>query len=302
MPSKAWSGFWRLADPKITSASTASMFLGAAAAAREGPLDWGLLAATALGVWAVEVAKNASGEVFDYDSGADLAVAPEDRSPFSGGKRVLVDGLLSRDETIAVAAGGYALGAAVFQALCRYGPPGVFEVGLAGAALSYFYHAPPLKLAYRGWGEAAVALAYGPLISGGVYLVQRGVLPARILALGVPLGLMIGAFLWVNEFPDHDADRRAGKRTWVVRLGRPAAAGAFVGIVAASLAAVAVLPSIGFPPLIVLGGAAGWPAARAARRLLESPESTPDIIPAQAWTLHAFLLLALGMGVGLLAG
>lgn len=302
MTPAGWPGFWRLADPKITLASTASMFLGAAAAARDGPLDACLLAATVLGIWAVEVAKNASGEVFDYDGGTDLAVRPEDRSPFSGGKRVLVDGLLSREQTIGISVAGYAVGAAVFQALIRQGPPGLVCLGLAGAALSFFYHAPPLRLSYRGLGEAAVALAYGPLISGGTYLLQRGVLPAKILLLGCPLGLMIGAFLWVNEFPDHDADRATGKRTCVVRLGRPRAAAAFAVIVVAALALLAALPALGFPPAVCLGGVAAWPAARAARRLLAAPESTPDIIAAQEWTLKAFLLLAVGTGMGLLVG
>jgi hypothetical protein len=44
------------------------------------------------------------------------------------------------------------------------------------------------------------------------------------------------------------------------------------------------------------------PAAAAARRLLRSPEATPQVVPAQAWTLLSFLLLAAGAGLGLLLG
>jgi 1,4-dihydroxy-2-naphthoate polyprenyltransferase len=106
------AGVWRLADPKITLASAASLFLGTAAAAADGPLAWGWLAVTALGIFFVEVAKNASGEVFDFDSGADGAVPPADRSPFSGGKRVLVDALLTRRQTWTVAAVAYGLATA----------------------------------------------------------------------------------------------------------------------------------------------------------------------------------------------
>src|SRR6476646_9777956 len=98
------AGIWRLADPKISLASIASLFLGACAAARDGPLSWVWLAVTVAGIFAIEVAKNASGEVFDFDSGTDASVADEDRSPFSGGKRVMVDGLLTRGETVAIAA------------------------------------------------------------------------------------------------------------------------------------------------------------------------------------------------------
>ena len=113
----AAEGIWRLADPKITLASVASLFLGTAAAARAGSLSWGWLALTVLGVFFIEVAKNASGEVVDFDSGTDAAVAPEDRSPFSGGKRVLVDGLLSRAQVLAVAAVAYGLAVAAGMAI-----------------------------------------------------------------------------------------------------------------------------------------------------------------------------------------
>lgn len=105
-------GFWRLADPKISLASMALIFLGACAAGVEGPLHFGWLVVTMLGIFAIEVAKNASGEIFDFDSGADLAVAPPDRTrtPFSGGKRVLVDGLLTRGETAVISLIAYLIG------------------------------------------------------------------------------------------------------------------------------------------------------------------------------------------------
>jgi 1,4-dihydroxy-2-naphthoate octaprenyltransferase len=99
-------GIWRLADPKVSLASMASMFLGACAAAHDGPIAWGWLALSVPGIFFIEAAKNASGEVFDFDSGADTGVAAEDRSPFSGGKRVLVDGFLTRRQTVTLAGVG----------------------------------------------------------------------------------------------------------------------------------------------------------------------------------------------------
>ncbi len=70
------------------------------------------------------------------------------------------------------------------------------------------YHAPPFKLSYRGLGELAVALGYGPLIAIGTYLVRRGHVTSEVLFVSPPLGLLIGAFLWINEFPDYAADER----------------------------------------------------------------------------------------------
>ena len=296
----AMEGVWRLADPKITTASLASLFLGAAAAAREGPLSWWWLAATVLGIVFVEIAKNASGEVVDFDSGADQAVASEDRSPFSGGKRVLVEGLLSRSRVVGVATAAYAMAIATGLAIAVWREPRVIAVGVVGVALAFFYHAPPARLAYRGLGEIAVAACYGPLIAGGAYLVQRGLVTPDVVLPSLPLGLMVAAFLWINEFPDRHADRAAGKRTLVVRLGPERAARAFFALVVAAYAMVLVLPVVGAPPGVLLGLAGAPLGVRAARRLRAGHSTTASVVPAQGWTLASFLLLAAGEGVGLL--
>ncbi|MFW5924934.1 MAG: prenyltransferase [Myxococcota bacterium] len=291
-------GVWRVADPKITLASVASMALGGGAAAHEGPLAWGWLALTVVGVFCFEAAKNASGEIFDWDSGADSAVSDEERTPFSGGKRVIVDGLLTRRQTAWVAAAFYAVGVAAGLIIVLLREPRVLWLGMIGAGLAFFYHAPPLKLAYRGLGELAVAIAYGPIIAAGTYLVQRQALGGSILLGSIPLGIAIMAFLWINEFPDRRADEAAGKRTLVVRLGPVWAARAFAGLVALGYLALLLLPLAGVPRT-VWAGLIGLPhGVAAARRLLRASGAAKEIIPAQGWTLLSFVLMALGAALG----
>lgn len=162
--SNRWNGFRRIADPKVTLASVAGMTLGAALAAAAGPLDVVWLLLTVFGVFCIEFAKNAAGEIVDWDSGTDLAVEPADRSPFSGGKRVLVEGLLARREVVAIAVLFYVLALLVAASVVVWREPRALGLAAAGVLLAYFYHASPFKLAYRGFGEAAVALTYGPLL------------------------------------------------------------------------------------------------------------------------------------------
>jgi 1,4-dihydroxy-2-naphthoate octaprenyltransferase len=293
-----WHGLARLADPKVSLASFASLFLGSAAAAVAGPLHGGWLLLTVLGIFAIEVAKNAMGEVVDWDSGVDQAVAPDERSPFSGGKRVLVDGLLSRRETQGIGAIAYAVGIACGLAIAFGRAPVVLWIGLVGVALAHAYHGWPLRLAYHGLGELAVMVTYGPLIAAGAYAVQVGHLDRAVVLAALPLGLLIGAFLWINEFPDHRADAAGGKRNLVVRLGRQRASRVFAAILAVAFGLLVLLPFLGLPPGVLLGLVAAIPAFAAARRLMDSPESVARIIPAQAWTLFAFLLYALGAGTG----
>jgi 1,4-dihydroxy-2-naphthoate octaprenyltransferase len=293
-------GFWRLADPKISLASMASLFLGACAAAVAGPLHWGWLALTVLGIFCIEVAKNASGEIFDYDSGADPGVAPEHLTPFSGGKRVLVEGLLTRGQTIGIAAVAYLLGIAIGLVIVLYREPMVLWLGMVGVGAAYFYNAAPLRLAYRGLGELTVAFCYGPLICCGMYLVQQGTVTPQVVALAGPLGLLIGAFLWINEFPDVHADQKANKKTWVVRMGPQKASRVFAMILVTAFILLAELPFLGFPRSVWIAAIAIPPAFLAARRLWVDYDHAQRLVPAQVNTLLAFVLFAVGGGVGLL--
>lgn len=293
------AGVWRVADPKITLASVASMIAGAALAAHDGPMAWGWLALTVLGVFAVEAAKNASGEIFDWDSGCDTGLTDDERTPFSGGKRVIVDGLMTRGQTAVMAAAFYLVAIVAGLAIVLVREPDVLYVGMVGVALAFFYHAPPFQLAYRGLGELAVGLSYGPVIAAGTYLVQRGTVTPELLWLSAPLGLAVAAFLWVNELPDARADAAAGKRTLVVRLGRRRAAVAYVALIAVTYAGVLALPLAGLP-LAVWGGLAGLPTSiLAARIIVRFPDTPARLVPAQGLTLLSFLLLAAGAGAGL---
>jgi 1,4-dihydroxy-2-naphthoate octaprenyltransferase len=281
------------------------MIVGGAVAAHDGPIAWGWLALTVLGVFAVEAAKNASGEIFDWDSGTDASITEAERTPFSGGKRVLVDGVMSRRQTAWVAGAFYLIAIVVGLAIVIVREPAVLYLGVAGLALAYFYEAPPLQLAYHGLGELAVAVSYGPVVAAGTYLVQRHTVSADVLWASAPIGLAIAAFLWVNELPDARADAAAGKRTLVVRLGRRRAAWAFAALIALAYAGVLALPLAGLSRAS-WGGLLGLPLALvAARRLIRVTaaagpnDGAAELVPAQVATLVSFVLMAIGLGLGL---
>jgi 1,4-dihydroxy-2-naphthoate polyprenyltransferase len=293
------AGVWRLSDPKISLASIASMTLAAGAARHAGDVSVTWLAITVLGILAIEVAKNASGEVVDWDTGADAAIRPEERTPFSGGKRVIVDGFLTRAQTVRVALVAYAIGIAIGVVIATLREPRVWLFGIVGVACAFFYHAAPLRLSYRGLGEAAVAFCYGPLVACGTYLVQHHRVDGLVVPLSILLGLLIAAFLWVNEFPDARADALAGKRTLVVRMGKERAARVFAALVVGPFLALAVLAWTGLPPGVLLALAGALPALQAARSVLSTPDDTRRIAAAQGSTLFAFVLFALGSAAGL---
>tara|TARA_R110002049_G_scaffold31098_26_gene105913 strand:- start:1076 stop:1993 length:918 start_codon:yes stop_codon:yes gene_type:complete len=301
MASQFSVGFWRLADPKISITSVASMAIGAALAARDGSVSWYWLLIMGFAMFCMEVAKNAWGDVYDYDSGTDLAVKAEDRTDFSGGKRVLVDNILTRRQTWAIAllfgAAGLALGA--MMVFLR--EPSIFWLGTVALVLGWSYHGPPLQLAYRGLGELDVVLCYGPLIAMATYALLTHSYNTDVIWASLPLGLFIAAFLWVNEFPDYEADRSVGKNNMVVQLGRQRASRVLPLIYLLALLLLLCAIWIGaLPAPALLGATAAIPAAIASRWTWQNPQTFYRQQPVQPLALLAFVLLSAGITAGIL--
>jgi len=292
-------GIYRLADPKIMLASLVPFAAGAAIAHREGARVSPLLAVLALGaVFGVEVGKNAVNDLYDFRSGADLGVRPEERTPFSGGKRVLVDGLLTERQVIANAFAGFGFALLLGLYLALAVDPRLFALGALGAAVSIAYTAPPFRLSYRGLGELAVFATYGPGIVLGAEALFAGRITPVAVWVSLSLGALIANVLLVNELPDERADRGAGKRTWVVRLGRRGAT---------RIALALFLAGFGLPWIAIAAGQTarlagvllGVPAAAIAMRELTRP-SGARIVVAEAATLLAYVLAGAGLAVALL--
>ena len=97
-------GFWQIADPKIWIGSVVPLCFGAVLAytiEHKFSLFWFLL--SSVGIFLIETGKNAVNEIVDYLSGADTGVDEEHRTPFSGGKKTITEGIFGIKENIIVA-------------------------------------------------------------------------------------------------------------------------------------------------------------------------------------------------------
>lgn len=89
-----------------------------------------------------------------------------------------------------------------------------------GFLAAYFYVGPPLKLAYRGWGETVIAFSYGPAMLLGSFYLQRQKIESPAVFVSLICALALFSLAIVNEIPDYYQDRLVGKRNLVVRLGQ----------------------------------------------------------------------------------
>jgi 1,4-dihydroxy-2-naphthoate octaprenyltransferase len=93
-------------------------------------------------------------------------------------------------------------------------------VGIASIAAGVLYTGGPKPYGYEGLGEVFVFLFFGVVAVAGSAFAQLESWPWQAFVLAVPVGLLAAAILVVNNVRDMDSDRRAGKRTLAVRLGR----------------------------------------------------------------------------------
>ena len=96
----------------------------------------------------------------------------------------------------------------------------ILYIGITGFFIGYFYTAQPLKHGYTAMGELITIIACGPLIVYGSYYVIAQTHAIQPLFASIPIGILVGLILYINEFPDHEADKKVGKKTLVVILGK----------------------------------------------------------------------------------
>ena len=115
----------------------------------------------------------------------------------------------------------------------------ILLIGALSIAAGVLYTGGPRPYGYAGLGEVFVFLFFGLVAVNGSYYVQLEELDALPLGLSIAIGFLSTAILVVNNVRDIETDRRAGKMTLAVRIGRDNAATLYSALVAG---AFVVLP------------------------------------------------------------
>jgi len=221
---------WLMATrPATLLVGLVPVLVGSAIAHAADALRLGPALAALWGSIFLQIGSNLANDVFDYEKGADT----KDRL---GPVRVTQAGLLTPGQVKAGMVGSFVLAfvAGIYLTWVAGWP--IVVIGLCSIAAAVAYTGGPYPLGYNGLGEVFVFLFFGLVAVPGTVFVQAGrVLPASWLA-ALPVGLLAAAVLMVNNVRDHETDRVAGKRTLVVRFGRPFGVGLYLVFVLVSCA------------------------------------------------------------------
>lgn len=275
------------------------VLLGWAAAIYDGhAVDAVHLALAAAGALAAHIAVNALNEYEDFRSGLDFHT---ERTPFSGGTGVLPSHPDKAHYALIVALGALCIVVAVGAYFIRLRGPGIFPLGLAGVLIIVMYtrwltRSPLLCLLAPGIG-------FGPLMVLGVYYVLTGVYGVTALLVSLLPLFMVSDLLLINQFPDREADRWAGRNHLLLAWGSPAGVLVYGIFLCAAYVSVVLGVMLGvLPPPVLLSLATVPLAALAFRGLRRHQDTVPALVPHMAQhvalTLVTPLLLALGIAIG----
>ena len=295
-----WLVIMRL--PFLT-ATFVPLFAGAAVADMLGyTVSWGWLGLTILGGSLLHIGTNTANDYYDHKSGTDEANVNY-MVPFSGGSRSIQMGLISAKGMLTVSIVAFTLSALVGIPLIQKAGMPVLWLGLIGFLAGLFYTAPPFRFASRkGLGELLIGLNFGPLMVAGSTLVQTGELLAQSFLAGIPIGLLVAAIVYVNDFPDHDGDKATGKNTLIVVFGPEKARLGFVLLISSAFLSIAIMAANGtFPMLTLISLLASYFAINIVKVLYKYYDNRL-LQPANAGTinLHAItgILFCIGIWLG----
>ncbi len=287
------SRFWTLAMPAV------GVLVGTLTATYWGfSLSLGRFILADLGAVALQAATNMINDYYDYVQGTDTfdALSQERIGP----GLAIQQGLVTPDQLwwggVAALAFGSILGLIlVYQ--CGWV---ILLIGLLSVAAAYFYTAPPVALAYRGFGDLAVFLFMGPGFVLGAYYVQALSFSAAVIAPAIAIGCLSSGVLQVNNIRDIDNDTLHGKRTFAAIIGRPAAVAELIGTDTLAFSAVVAGVLAGTLPWLALAVLLTVPRAVRQVRLVHSATDWRNMNEALNLTAQLHMELGLVLSAALL--
>jgi 1,4-dihydroxy-2-naphthoate octaprenyltransferase len=279
------------ARPRTLPAAVAPVLVGAALAIHDDAFQALACLAALLGAILIQVGTNLSNDYSDARRGADT----EDRL---GPVRVTAGGLVPPRQVLVATYVTFGLAVLVGLYLVAVAGPEVLLIGAASILAGVLYTGGPRPYGYEGLGEVFVFTFFGIVAVAGTYYVQAEELPWEAFVFAVPVGLLATAILVVNNVRDLETDRRAGKRTLAVRLGRERTRALYALIVAGAYAVVIAM-GIAWSPWVLLP-LLSLPLALAVVKLVREHADGPTLNEALARTGLVQLVFCVLLSGGIL--
>jgi 1,4-dihydroxy-2-naphthoate octaprenyltransferase len=278
--------------PQFLLLTVVLAFLGTSIAWFNGAFNLGYAILAFIGLLLCHISVNVFNDYYDYKSGIDLKTR---RTPFSGGSGILPAGSLEPKQVFWFGMGSFLLAV----------PIGIYFVLVSGllllpllivAAICILFYTP--LFTKLGWPEWAPGIGLGTLPVLGAYFVQTGEYTLPALIASIPSGILVHNLLLLNEFPDVEADKTAGRRTLPITIGSKGAGIVYSALTIILYVWIVAWVIIGFMPVFSLIALLTIPFALKGIQGALNYEDESKLIPGMANNVFMVLITQLLLGIG----
>ncbi len=157
-------------------------------------------------------------DYFDFKHSVDI-LKPGEKNPYTGGSGTLTSGFIKPDAMFKMFVILYLITILIgIYLVIERGLP-ILIFGFIGIFSSIFYTSPPIKFSHRGLGELGLLINFGLVLGLGSFFVQSQTISIEAIFATIPCGVMLFSMIVINEIPDIEDDKRAGKLTLITRYG-----------------------------------------------------------------------------------
>lgn len=279
--------------PQFLLLSVVLGILGTSIAWYDGAFNLGYALLALVGVLLAHISVNLLNDYYDYRSGVDLAVR---KTPFSGGSGILKEGLLEPKQVLWLGIGSFLLTVPIGVYFIIKTGWLLLPIVLVGAIYILFYTPVITKLPLPEFGSA---FGTGALQVLGFYFIQTGEYTLTVTIASITSFILGFNILLLNEFPDAEADKKAGKKTLPITIGKAKASRVYsVTAVAVYLWIIGGVVAGAMPPFALIALLTIPLAIRAISGALKHHQDIAKLIPALASNVMVVLLAQLLLGIG----
>jgi 1,4-dihydroxy-2-naphthoate octaprenyltransferase len=280
--------------PQFLLLSVVLAFLGTSIAWYYGYFNLGYALLAFFGLLLSHISVNVLNDYFDYRCGIDLETK---RTPFSGGSGILPATMLTPKQVFWLGAGAFLVAIPIGAYFVFRLPAGwlLLPLLLVAAICILLYNVLILK---ASWPEWAPGIGLGVLPVMGAYFVQTSAYTFAALVAAIPSGILVHNLLLLNEFPDAEADRKAGRKTTPITIGKAKAAIFYSVLMAGVYLWIIGSVIVGVMPLFCLIALLTLPFGIKAIRGSLKYDDLSKLVPAMGSNVLAILLIQLLLGIG----
>ncbi|WP_458412135.1 1,4-dihydroxy-2-naphthoate polyprenyltransferase [Schinkia sp. CFF1] len=289
----SWQIWYRQLRPHTLTAAFVPVSIGTALALLDGHVNVLLFLAMLIASLLIQAATNLFNEYYDYKRGLDNA----ESIGIGGG--IVRDGIAPR--TIRnVALSFFAVAILLGFYICANSSWWIAAIGILCMITAYFYTGGPYPIAYTPFGEIVSGFFMGVVIILIAYFIQSDSISLKSILISIPISILIGAIMLSNNIRDLDGDKKSGRRTLAILLGRENAIKFLAGMFAISYIWVIVLMVTGFVSPWLLIVFASLPKAFKAVRGFIGKTMPIQMMPAMKATAQTNTIFGFLVAFGLL--